>query len=263
MTDALLDLTGRTALVTGAGQGVGAGIANLLAAYGAKVAVNDFDSSRAETVAKQLRDKGAEAIAIAADVGDFDELGRGFDAARAALGPIDILVNNAGNRGVDGSAPSTAPFWEQSPSDWRPFMHVNVDGVMNATRHALVDMTLAGRGRVITLISEAGRVGEIGGLEVYSAAKAGAAGFTRAMARLGGRYNVTANCISLGATRTPATAAALDIPDFAKKVLSNYVIRRFGEPSDAANLALFLAGDASSWITGQTIPVNGGYSFTL
>lgn len=263
MSDALLDLTGRTALITGAGQGVGAEIAALFAAHGAKVAVNDFDAARAEAVTTALTDKGAEAIAVAADVGDFEALGRGFDSVRAALGPVDILVNNAGNRGVDPSAPSAAPFWEQSPSDWRPFLHVNVDGVMNATRHALADMTAAGRGRVITVISEAGRVGEIGGLEVYSAAKAGAAGFTRAMARLGGRYNVTANCISLGATRTPATAAAMDIPEFAKKVLSSYVIRRFGEPSDAANLALFLAGDAAPWITGQTIPVNGGYSFTL
>lgn len=263
MTDSLLELIGRTALITGAGQGVGAEIAALFAAYGAKVAVNDFDTTRAESVARELTDKGADAIAVPADVGDFEELGRGFASARAALGPIDILINNAGNRGASTTRASTAPFWEQSPSDWQPYLHVNINGVLNATRHALADMTAIGRGRIITVISEAGRVGELGGLEVYSGAKAGAAGFTRAMARLGGRHNITANCISLGATRTPATAKAMDNPDFANKVLSNYVIRRFGEPSDAANLALFLAGDASSWITGQTIPVNGGYSFTL
>jgi 3-oxoacyl-[acyl-carrier protein] reductase len=99
-------------------------------------------------------------------------------------------------------------------------------------------------------------------LEVYSGAKAGAAGFTRAIARSLGRAQVRANCVAISSTRTPTTAMFLDNPEMAKKMLSQYVIRRFGEPSDVANMVLFLVGDASTWITGQTYPVNGGFAFS-
>jgi 3-oxoacyl-[acyl-carrier protein] reductase len=121
-------------------------------------------------------------------------------------------------------------------------------------------MIAAGNGgRLITVISDAGRVGE-SGLEAYSAAKAGAAGLTRALARSLGRYDITANNVAIAATRTPATSAAFEIDDVATKILRNYVIRRFGEPSDPAALITFLASGAAGWITGQTYPVNGGFS---
>jgi len=134
--------------------------------------------------------------------------------------------------------------------------------VLNCTRAALPGMIERGYGRIVTVISDAGRVGEPN-LEIYSGAKAGAAGFIRAIAKAVGRYSVTANCVALGTTRTPATAPALEVEEHAKKVLRHYPIRRLGEPEDAANMVLFLASDASSWMTGQTIPVNGGYSFAL
>ena len=118
------------------------------------------------------------------------------------------------------------------------------------------------RGSIVTIISDAGRVGEPR-LEVYSAAKAGAAGFSRALAKSAGRHSVRVNCVAISATRTPATSRAMDNPDFAKRALSNYVIRRFGEPSDVANMVLFLSSDAASWVTGQTYPVNGGYDFGM
>ncbi|GAA1847667.1 SDR family NAD(P)-dependent oxidoreductase [Microbacterium koreense] len=261
--DTLLDIRGRVAVVTGAGQGVGRQIALTLAGSGAKVAVNDFVLERAESVADEIREGGGEACAVHADVGDFEGVGAAFERTRSVLGPVDILVNNAGNRGADASQASHVPFWEQTPADWRPYAHVNFDGVLNSTRFALADMVHSDHGRVITIISDAGRVGEINGLEAYSGVKAGAAGFTRSIARLGGRYGITANCIALGATRTPAIEEALANEELVKRMLGNYIIRRIGEPSDAANLALFLASDASSWITGQTIPVNGGYSMTL
>ena len=122
-------------------------------------------------------------------------------------------------------------------------------------------MVAKGVGSVINVISDAGRVGEPK-LEVYSGAKAGAAGFTRAIARSVGRFNVRANCVSISTTRTPTTAILTESPDVAKKVLTQYVIRRFGEPSDVANMVLFLASDAASWVTGQTYPVNGGFAFS-
>ncbi|MFD6272534.1 SDR family NAD(P)-dependent oxidoreductase [Nocardia asteroides] len=258
-----LTLTNRTALITGAGQGVGRRVAELAAARGAAVIVNDVDQGRADELVDRLRATGAVATAAVADVGDFDRLGAVICSAAAELGTIDILVNNAGNRGADLAPQVRRPFWEQGPGDWAPYLHVNLHGVMTATRHVLPLMRATGYGRVITVISDAGRVGEINGMEAYSGAKAGAAGFTRSIARLGGRIGVTANCVALGATRTPAIADAIADPDFAAKVLSGYLIRRFGEADDAAHMILFLASDLAGWITGQTIPVNGGYSLTL
>ncbi|MGW6426328.1 SDR family NAD(P)-dependent oxidoreductase [Nocardia sp. NPDC055053] len=258
-----LTLTGRTVLITGAGQGVGRRVAELAAARGAAVIINDVAAERAGDVVDQLRSTGAVAIAAVADVGDFDRFGAAIGSAAAHLGAIDILVNNAGNRGTDIAPGSQRPFWEQEPADWAPYLHVNLHGVMTATRHVFPLMRANGYGRVITVISDAGRVGEINGMEAYSGAKAGAAGFTRSMARLGGRFGITANCVALGATRTPAIAQAIADPEFAAKVLSGYLIRRFGEPDDAANMILFLASDVAGWVTGQTIPVNGGYSLTL
>ncbi|MBT0566838.1 SDR family NAD(P)-dependent oxidoreductase [Williamsia sp. CHRR-6] len=262
-TENILDLTGHTALITGAGQGVGRAIALQFAANGASVVVNDFDAERAKNVVEELRAAGANATTAVGDVGDFEGFGAAIAAAADELGPIDILVNNAGNRGAEAPNSAPKPFWEQDPSDWNPYLNVNLHGVLNASRHVFPHMISKKYGRLITVVSDAGRVGEINGMESYSAAKAGAAGFTRSMARLGGRFGITANAVALGATRTPATEAAMGNEDFAKKVLSSYVVRRFGEPEDAANMVLFLASGASSWITGQTIPVNGGYSFTL
>ena len=124
-----------------------------------------------------------------------------------------------------------------------------------------------GYGRIINIISDAGRIGEPFNLVVYSGAKAGAAGFTRGLAKEIGKYNVTANCVALGATDTPAISTMVDAtkadPVFAKKVFPKYVIKRFGKTSDTAALVLFLASDAAGWITGQTFPVNGGYSMTM
>ena len=118
-------------------------------------------------------------------------------------------------------------------------------------------------GRIITIISDAGRMGEAG-LEVYSGAKAGAAGFTRAIARSLGRYQITANCIAIAAIMTPAIEGRLKgNPDTLQKMMEKYVIRRPGQPDDVANMALFLASGASTWITGQTYPVNGGFSFAM
>jgi 3-oxoacyl-[acyl-carrier protein] reductase len=117
-------------------------------------------------------------------------------------------------------------------------------------------------GRLITVISDAGRVGEPG-LEAYSAAKAGAAGLMRALAKSLGRYEITANSVAIATTNTPAVRRMVENEELAKKVLRNYTIRRFGEPSDVAAMVTFLASGSSGWITGQTYPVNGGFSVNL
>lgn len=255
----LLDLRGRKALVTGAGRGVGRTIALQLAAHGAgAVVVNDFEADRAEAVAAEVEALGVPALAVRADVSDFADVEAMFKKAADRFGGIDILVNNAGNSGARGVSDFDPPFWTQSPDMWPKWIGVNLYGVMNCCRVALPHMVASKHGRIVTVISDAARVGEAG-LEVYSAAKAGAAALMRSLARSVGRFDVTANAVAIAATRTPFVAAALE-SEAAAAQLKRYAIRRFGEPEDAANMVLFLASDAASWITGQTYPVNGGYS---
>ncbi len=259
----LLDLEGRIALVSGAGQGVGAATAHYLAAQGAKVVVNDFVAERAAEVATQINDGGGTAIGVQGDVTDFASVMSMVDVAREKLGTVDVLVNNAGNAGADPSALTGKPFWEKDPDEWAPFLDVNLYGVLHCCRAVLPGMIEAGKGgRIITVMSDAGRVGEAG-LEVYSAAKAGAGGLTRGLARSLGRFDITANNVAIAATRTPAIQAMTDNEDLAKRVLKGYIIRRFGEPSDVAAMVTFLASNAASWTTGQTYPVNGGFSVNL
>jgi NAD(P)-dependent dehydrogenase (short-subunit alcohol dehydrogenase family) len=263
MSTNILDLKGHIGLVTGAGQGVGRSVALHFANNGAGgVVVNDFVLARAEAVAVEVERAGCAALAVQADVTNFTSVGAMFDQARHKFGGLDILVNNAGNAGADPRAVSRKPFWEQEPKDWQAFLGTNLFGVLNCVRHAVPAMIQKNYGKLVTVISDAGRVGEPN-LEIYSGAKAGAAGFMRAMAKALGRHSITSNCVALGATRTPAIAAATSNEEFAKRMLKSYTIRRFGEPEDAANMILFLASDASSWMTGQTVPVNGGYSFAL
>jgi 3-oxoacyl-[acyl-carrier protein] reductase len=256
----LLDLTGEVALVTGAGQGVGAATAQFLAAAGAAVAVNDYVADRANDVAEQIRATGGTAVGVRADVTDFASVTAMVEQVAQQLGAVTVLVNNAGNAGA-GPAAGPLPFWETSPSDWDRFLAVNLHGVLGCSRAVIPGMMAAGRGRLITIISDAGRVGEPG-LEAYSAAKAGAAGLTRALARSVARYGITANNIAIGFTDTPAMSAVTGNEEMTKHVLANYLIRRVGRPTDVAGMVTYLASEAASWITGQTYPVNGGFSVT-
>lgn len=264
MGDRILDLDGRVALVTGAGQGVGRQIALHLAANNAGgVAVNDFYLERAEAVAEEIRSTGKRAIAVQADVSDLEEVKAMVGRTCSELGDIGILVNNAGNLGPKPSADHQRPFWETGPEVWNQTIGVNFYGVLNCVSACVpVLISRNAPGRIITIISDAARYGDVG-LEVYAGAKAGAAGFMRGVARALGRHQVTANCIAISATVTPATEQALQQTEMLKKAMQNYIIRRPGQPEDIANLALFLASDASSWITGQTYPVNGGFTLSL
>jgi 2-hydroxycyclohexanecarboxyl-CoA dehydrogenase len=257
VADDLLDLGGRVALVTGAGQGVGRAVALAFARHGARrVLVNDFYPERAETVAREVADLGCEGVATPFDVTDIDAV----RAAFADAGQVDILVNNAGNAG-SGAVTIDPPFWESDPADWDRWLKPNLHGALNVTHAVLPGMVERGYGRVVTVISDAGRVGEPH-LVIYSAAKAGAAGFMRALAKAVGRHGITANCVALSSIRTPTIEPLLD-EEAVTKMLRHYPIKRIGEPEDAAAMILFLSSDAASWITGQTYPVNGGYSFAV
>jgi 3-oxoacyl-[acyl-carrier protein] reductase len=246
-------LSGRRALITGAGQGVGRAVALALAGLGAAVVVNDYVRQRAESAVAEIRASGGAASALPFDVGDLAAV----QDAVAQAGPFEVLVNNAGNGGAAGWA-ALVPFAETDPRDWAGTISVNFFGVLHCTHSVLPGMIAAGWGRIVTIISDAGRVGEPN-LAVYGAAKAGAAGLTRTVAREAGRYGITANNVALASIEPPGGP---EPPDAAAR-LKKYVIRRFGTPEDVAALVAFLAGPASGWITGQTYAVNGGYSLNL
>lgn len=253
-----LDLCGRLALVTGAGQGVGRAIASSLAAAGATVAVNDVVEARVSGVVDEIRSAGGVAVPAVFDVTSWDDV---LQAVKE-LDDVRILVNNAGGAGAHGWD-GIAPFVETDPADWERFLTLNLRSVMLCTRAVLPGMIEAREGRIVTIISDAARTGEPN-LAPYAAAKAGAAGFSRAIAREVGRHEITVNCVSLATVRTPGTDAVRPDanPDGLKKQLSRYMIRRLGEPDDVAGLVTYLASPHASWITGQTYPVNGGYSVT-
>jgi NAD(P)-dependent dehydrogenase (short-subunit alcohol dehydrogenase family) len=261
-----LDLHGQVAFVTGAGQGAGRAIALALARHNAGgVAINDFVPERASAVVAEIEALGVKAIAVPADVGDHAQIRAAMEAATAALGPVTLLVNNAGNAGPNATMGLSPVFWETAPAEWDRYFRTNLQGVMNCCHAALPGMVAQKKGRIVTVVSDAGRVGEPR-LAAYSAAKAGAAGFIRAIAREAGRFGITANAISLSTLEPPMdeeAKAKFLASDQAKAQLSRYVVRRYGMPEDVAHMALFLCSDAASWITGQTYPVNGGYSFTI
>jgi NAD(P)-dependent dehydrogenase (short-subunit alcohol dehydrogenase family) len=262
----LLDLKGQVAFVTGAGQGAGRGIAMMLAEHGAGgVAVNDFIAERADAVALEIRAAGGRAIGVQADVGDLESVRAAVARASAELGPVTILVNNAGMAGPNIQMGLDVPFWETDPADWDRYFRTNSQGVMNCCHAVLPAMVAANQGRIVTIVSDSGRVGQAR-LSVYAAAKAAAGGFVRSLARETGRYGITCNAISLSTLEPPLEAEALAqfmASDRTRAQLSQYVIRRFGKPDDVAAMTLFLCSDAASWITGQTYPVNGGYSFAM
>ena len=262
----LLDLGGQAALVTGAGQGAGRAIALALAQHGAGgVAVNDFVLERAAAVAAEIEALGVRAVPVQADVGDHASVTAAFEKARTALGPITLLVNNAGNAGPGATMGHSPFFWETGPAEWDRFFRTNLQGVMNCCHVALPEMVAQKRGRIVTIVSDSGRVGEAR-LAAYGAAKAGAAGFVRSIAKEAGRFGITSNAISLSTLEPPMGEEQLAqflASDRSKTQLSHYTIRRFGKPDDVAAMTLFLCSEAASWITGQTYPVNGGYSFAV
>jgi 3-oxoacyl-[acyl-carrier protein] reductase len=241
----MFDLTGRTALVTGAGQNVGAGIASALAAQGATVAVNDVRAERAQAVVDDITAAGGRAVPAPFDVTDFEAV----TAAVGAQGPVDILVNNAGNGGEHGMP--VAAFRTLDPDAWEGPIRVNLYGVLHCCRAVIDGMCERGWGRIITISSGAGTRGVNIGVSPYSAGKGGGIAFTRTLALEVARDGVTANTLALGLMGMPD-------PTITERLARTIPVGRTGTPEDVAAACVWLASDEAAWVTGQTIELNGG-----
>lgn len=246
----MFDLTGRVALVTGAGQGVGEGIAACLAARGAVVGVNDLVPERAEAACERIAAAGGEAVPVPFDVTDHDRVVAGFARLAETTGPVTILVNNA------GIPPTMAlqPFRDTTPADWAPYLAVNLLGVLHCCHAALPAMRTAAWGRIITISSGAGTAGTHLGVATYGAGKGGALSFMRNLALEEARAGITANSVALGliAKDRAAATAAVD------KMAASVPVGRMGLPTDVGALCVYLASDEAGWMTGQTLQLNGG-----
>jgi len=278
-----LGLKGKVAIVTGAGQGVGEGIAMTLAKEGAKVVVNDFFQERADRVAKDIVAAGGEAIALQADVSDFDSVTQMVKKAMDKFSRIDILVNNAGVPAPlpEGDSPSSMDntFDKVDRALWKRYIDVNIYGVMNCTRAVLDGMINQKYGKIINIISDAGRIGEPR-QAAYSASKAGVMGFSKALTKEVGKHCINVNCLALGAV--PHTGldnrriglmvkmgmteeqARDTIKTIREKAMKLYPMAkglgRFGTTTDVGNAVAFFASDASVFISGQTLSISGGYT---
>ena len=239
-------LEGKKALVTGGASGIGAAIARRLAAEGAQVTIGDLNLEGATEVAGEI-----SGLSIELDVTD---LGSAQAAVESAGAPIDILVNNAGTD-------EFGFFSQTTPEQWQKVIAVNLTGVLNCTFAALPGMQEAGYGRIVSIASEAGRVGSKGSA-VYSAAKGGIIAFTKTIARENGRYGVTANAIAPGPIETPLLMGAKEFGEIGEKVIetmkSSTQMGRLGQPDEVAAAAAFLVSDDATYVTGETLGVSGG-----
>jgi 2-hydroxycyclohexanecarboxyl-CoA dehydrogenase len=258
-----LGIKDRVALVTGAGRGIGRQICLTLGQEGARVAVNDVFQERADAVADEVSQAGGQALGVVADVTDLEAVTAMVSRIADEWGGVDILVNNAGLPVTEGSQDAAAgPFFSRSDrAQWDRTMGLITYGVLNCSRAVVEGMSERNWGRIISIISDAGRIGEPR-LTAYSLAKAGVMGFSKALAKEMGRYCVTVNCVSPGTTETDATADW--IQEQGERIMRQYPLarglNRLGQPADIANAVAFLASQQAEWITGQVLSVNGGYS---
>ena len=232
-----------TAFVTGAASGIGAATARRLAAGGHLVAVADIDLERAEEVAAEIG-----GLAVIADVTDVASVRAAVKEVHEALGRITLLVNNAGND-------RSANFVDTDEGDWDRSLAVNLRGALACTHAVLPGMYERRRGVIVSVASEAGREGMPGGA-VYSAAKAGVIGFTKAIARESARYGVRCNAVAPGPIDTPL----LERTPLRQLMIDATVMGRAGTVEEVASAIAFLASDDASFITGQTLAVGGGVS---
>ena len=243
-------MRGKTALVTGAGSGLGRATALRLAAEGARVACVDVNGGNAETAAKAIAAAGGQAIALEADVTDDSACVRMVAATLARFGALTTLVNSAGVTSASGPTPP--------PDEWRRVVDVNLGGTWLPARAAREALAGTGHGSITSLASIYGVVG--GSLSpAYAASKGGVANLTRQLA-MQWAPAIRVNCVCPGHVETPLTASIMADPGWRARMITRYPMARFGQPDDVAAAILYLASDEASFVTGVALPVDGGYT---
>jgi NAD(P)-dependent dehydrogenase (short-subunit alcohol dehydrogenase family) len=244
-------LKNRVALVTGGASGIGLAIAELFASEGAAVVIADIAPERASQAAEQINASGGRAVGVGADVSDASSVAAMAETANDAFGPVDTLINNAGIRHGD-------TVLDTAEEDWDRTLDIVLKGVYLCSRALLPGMIERGGGVILNIGSINGLYA-VGGA-AYSAAKAGLTSLTANMAVHHGRHGVRVNAIAPGSVKTPIWSERVrKDPEVFTKLARWYPLGRVGEASDIAKAALFLCSDDASWITGITMPVDGGF----
>jgi len=255
-------LKDRVAVVTGSGQGIGKAIALALAKEGAKVVTNNrrpgTEGGDAETVAKEIKAMGGEAVPFFGSISEFDVAEKLIQTAVDSFGRVDILVNNAGVQVVKEIA-------ETSLEDWHGLMSVNLDGVFLGTKHAIRTMKESGGGSIVNISSVAGIIGTADDTAAYCASKGGVRLFTKAAAlecsKMGHNYSIRVNSVHPGIIKTDMVASMMaKDAELKKRLESNMPIGFLGEPIDIAYAVLYLASDESRLVTGAELIVDGGWT---
>lgn len=244
----LMDLKGKTSIVTGGASGIGLATAQALAEAGASIFIGDISVDDGEAAAAALREKGQKAEFVPLDVTDMESIEEFKKQVLRKVPSVDIIVNVAGWGRIE-------PFVENSPDFWRKVIDLNLLGPVAVTRAFLDGMIEQKSGKVVTVASDAGRVGSLGET-VYSGAKGGAIAFSKSLAREMARFNITVNCVCPGPTDTPLLAK---VPEKHREAFVRVTpLRRLGKPSEIADAVLFFASNQSNFVTGQVLSVSGG-----
>ena len=256
-------LDGKVAIITGAGSGQGLAGARLFASEGASVVVSEFDEASGRAAAEEITAAGNSALFSHCDVALEDQVKATTELAVKEFGRVDILYNNAGRwfsaRGNyrPGVTDGPSPFLEDNI--WERTIAVNLKSVYLGCKYAIPEMRKVGAGSIINVSSIAAlRTGRGGQSDAYTAAKGGVLAITRTLAVEHAQYQIRTNCIFPGAIHTPL--AGPFTPEYEEAVRQSVPLGRWGQPEDVAKMALFLASDDSSWITGQFFVVDGGYT---
>ena len=244
-------LTDKIAIVTGAANGIGRAIAIRLAAEGAKVAIADIQLDSAEDAAAEIRRSGASAIAVALDVTQLDQAIAAADRVERELGPIDILVNNAGWDVV-------LPFVESTPDLWDKVIAINFRGILNCCKAVAPRMQSRGAGKIVSISSDAARVGS-SGESVYAGCKAAIIAFSKTLARELAANHINVNVVCPGPTDTALLRNAMAGREKVLEAMARGIpFRRLGQPADLAGAVAFFASSDSDFVTGQVLSVSGG-----
>jgi 2-deoxy-D-gluconate 3-dehydrogenase len=251
-TPDLFDLSGRVALITGGNGGIGRGIALGLAGAGAAVAIFGRNKAKNAGVLEELQAAGVPSMALEVDVTDRDSLEPAFQKVEDQLGPVGVLVNNAGIANLSGGV------LEEDPSDWDRVIETQLNAVFLLSKLAARSMKESGGGKIINLASMYSFFGS-GLIPSYAAAKGAIVQLTKSMAIELAPYNIQVNAIAPGWVQTDMTAPVQDTP-MSDEILMRTPAGRWGQPEEMAGAAVFLASPAADFVTGVTIPVDGGYA---